>query len=215
MSHELRTPLTSIGGFVETLKINELDEKSKNKAISIIEFETERLKGLINDLLSLSKIESIENVKELSNIDIKDDIYESLNLLIPLANKKNIKIDVNVEDNLNNIRGDSDWFTLIIINIVENSIKYTEEYGNIKIDVFNYNDGIKIVVEDNGIGIPEEDIPRIFERFYRVDKSRSNSIEGSGLGLAIVKHIVILFGGTIELESKLGKGTKVSIFLCS
>lgn len=215
VSHELRTPLTSILGFVETLKTRALDDESKDKVIDIIEFETERLKGLISDLLRLSEIENIKNAKKLSSIHVRDDIYEVLNLLNPLADKKNIKIESNIEENLNTINGDNDWFRLIIINLIENSIKYTEENGNIKVDVFNYNDGIKIIIEDNGIGIPKEDISRIFERFYRVDKSRSNTIEGSGLGLAIVKHIIILFGGSIEIESELDKGTRFTIILRS
>ncbi|NMB27481.1 MAG: HAMP domain-containing protein [Tissierellia bacterium] len=213
VSHELRTPLTSIGGFVETLKIKELDEKNRNKAIDIIEFEVERLKGLINNLLRLSEIENIENVKHLADIDIKDDIYEVIKLLGPLADKKNIKLMLNMGDSLNPINGDRDWFRLILTNLIENSIKYTDEDGNVKIYISNYGQGINLIIEDNGIGIPEEDIPRIFERFYRVDKSRSNIIEGSGLGLSIVKHIVILFGGSIEVESELGKGSRFTVIL--
>lgn len=213
VSHELRTPLTSIGGFVETLKIKELDEKNRNKAIDIIEFEVERLKGLINNLLRLSEIENIENVKHLADIDIKDDIYEVIKLLGPLADKKNIKLMLNMGDSLNPINGDRDWFRLILTNLIENSIKYTDEDGNVKIYISNYGQGISLIIEDNGIGIPEEDIPRIFERFYRVDKSRSNIIEGSGLGLSIVKHIVILFGGSIEVESELGKGSRFTVIL--
>lgn len=213
VSHELRTPLTSIGGFIETLKITELDEKNRDKVIDIIGFETERLKGLINDLLRLSEIEDIKNVKQLVDIDVIENINEIIELLEPLAEIKNIELNLNIEENLNKIHGDKDWFRLILINLIENSIKYNKENGNILIDIYNYNKGIKLIVEDNGIGIPKEDIPRIFERFYRVDKSRSNTIEGSGLGLAIVKHIVILFGGSIEVESQLGKGTRFTVFL--
>lgn len=213
VSHELRTPLTSIGGFVETLKINELDDKSKEKALDIIELETERLKTLINNLLRLSQIENIENVKHLVHINVKDDLYEVINLLQPQSEKKNINITVDIEDKLNTINGDRDWFRLIAINLIENSIKYTKENGYIDVNLHNYNSGIKLVIEDNGIGIPEEDIPRIFERFYKVDKSRSNTIEGSGLGLSIVKNIVKLFGGSIKIESQLGKGSKFTVFL--
>jgi two-component system phosphate regulon sensor histidine kinase PhoR len=213
VSHELRTPLTSIGGFVETLKIEELDDKSKEKALDIIELETERLKTLINNLLRLSQIESIENVKHFVNINVKDDLYEIINLLQHQAEKKNINITVDIEDKLNTINGDRDWFRLIAINLIENSIKYTKENGYIDVNLHNYNSGIKLVIEDNGIGIPEEDIPRIFERFYKVDKSRSNTIEGSGLGLSIVKNIVKLFGGSIKIESQLGKGSKFTVFL--
>ncbi len=213
VSHEIRTPLTSIGGFIETLKIRDLDENSRHKIINIIEFETERLKKLINDLLALSEIENIKNIKQISSINIENDLHKIVELLKPQCEKKNINISVDIEDNLNNINGNIDWFRLIPINLIENSIKYTAEGGNIWIEVSNNNSGIILSVEDSGIGIPEEDISRIFERFYRVDKSRSSNIEGSGIGLAIVKHIVILFGGTIEVESQLGKGTRFNVLL--
>lgn len=213
VSHELRTPLTSIGGFVETLKIKELDNKSRYKALDIIEFETERLKALINNLLKLSEIENIENVKHLAIIDIKNDLFEVKRLLKPQAENKDIDIILDIEEDLNTINGDRNWFRLIAINLIENSIKYTEEGGIINVGLYNYTDGVKLVVEDKGIGIPEEDLSRIFERFYRVDKSRSNSIKGSGLGLSIVKNIVKLFRGTIEVESQLGEGSKFTVFL--
>ncbi|MGN9165838.1 ATP-binding protein [Tissierellaceae bacterium HCP3S3_D8] len=213
VSHELRTPLTSISGFVETLKIRELDVKSRNKVIDIIEFETERLKRLINNLLELSEIESIKTTKSLTDIDITDDVNKIVELLTPLSDKKEIKIRLNIEEGLNTITGNKDWFRLILTNLIENSIKYTEVKGNIRINVSNHNSGVKLVIKDNGIGIPEEDLPRIFERFYRVDKSRSSIVEGSGIGLAIVKHIVILLKGTIEVRSKLGEGTCFIVLL--
>ncbi len=213
VSHELRTPLTSIGGFVETLRIKELDEKSREKALDIIEFETERLKGLINELLILSKIESVIEVKKLEKVPIYDEIYKVLKLLEPQIRDNNINVQLSVENNLNMINGDKDLFRRILINLIENSIKYNKPEGNIKIDISNYKKGIQVIVEDSGIGIPEEDIPWIFERFYRVSKSRANNKEGSGLGLAIVKQIVLYFGGDIELSSELGKGTKFIIKL--
>lgn len=213
VSHELRTPLTSIGGFAETLKIKDLDEKSKEKAIDIIGVEAERLKGLINELLRLSEIENIENVKYISNIYVGNEINESIRILEPLAIEKDIQLSVDIEEDLNPINGNSDWFRLILINLIENSIKYTGENGNVKVHISNYNNGIRIIVADDGIGIPEEAIARIFERFYRVDKSRSSKVEGTGLGLAIVKHIIILFEGSIAVESELGKGSKFTVLL--
>lgn len=213
VSHELRTPLTSIAGFAETLKIKELDEKSKEKAIDIIEVETERLKGLINELLRLAEIENIENVKYISKLYIEDEVYECIRTLKPLAIKKDIQLTVEIEENLNPINGNKDWFRLILINLIENSIKYTDENGNIRIDISNHSNGIEMIVEDDGIGIPEEDISRVFERFYRVDKTRSSEVEGTGIGLAIVKHIIRLFKGSISVESELGKGSKFIIFL--
>lgn len=213
VSHELRTPLTSISGFVETLKLKELDEKNKAKALDIIEIEVDRLKRLINELLNLSKIESIKEVKQLTEINIEDTIYEVLRLLEPQIKHKNISIEIKIDDNLNDINGEKDLFRQIIINLIENSVRYNNPYGKIDIVTKNYEDGIRLVIEDDGIGIPEEDIPWIFERFYRVDKSRSNNIEGTGLGLSIVNHIVSYFDGTIDVESELEKGSKFTITL--
>lgn len=213
VSHELRTPLTSIIGFTETLKTKNLEEKNKQKALNIIEIEAQRLERLINDLLRLSEIENIENVKELTDVDVTKDTYEIIELLQPLANKKDIKLSLFIDEELNTINGDNEWFRLILINLVENSIKYTEENGIVKVSLLNYQEGIRLIVEDNGVGIPKESIPRIFERFYRVDKSRSSIVEGSGLGLSIVKHLVLLFGGSIKVESELGKGSKFTVIL--
>lgn len=215
VSHELRTPLTSIGGFVETLKFKELDETNKVKALDIIEIEVNRLKRLINELLNLSKIESIKEVRQLTKFNIKDSIYEVIKLLEPQIKDKNISIEINIDDNISYINGEKDLFSQIIINLIENSIRYNNPYGEINITITNNNEGIKLIVEDNGIGIPEEDIQWIFERFYRVDKSRSNNIEGTGLGLSIVNHIVSYFNGTIKVESELGKGSRFIVILPS
>lgn len=213
VSHELRTPLTSIGGFVETLKIQELDETNKKRALEIIEFETDRLKILINDLLKLSEIENLENVKSPEIVDINITCDKVISLLKPQMKEKNISFTLSIEDNINKLDAQEDFIRLILINIIENSIKYTKDNGTIDVDIKNLNDGIKIEVKDNGRGIPEEDLPRIFERFYRVDKSRSTEIEGTGLGLAIVKHIVILLKGDIKVESEYNKGSKFTIVI--
>lgn len=213
VSHELRTPLTSIGGFVETLKIQELDETNKKRALEIIEFETDRLKILINDLLKLSEIENLENVKSPEIVDINITCDKVISLLKPQMEEKNISFTLSIEDNINKLDAQEDFIRLILINIIENSIKYTKDNGTIDVDIKNLNDGIKIEVKDNGRGIPEEDLPRIFERFYRVDKSRSTEIEGTGLGLAIVKHIVILLKGDIKVESEYNKGSKFTIVI--
>lgn len=213
VSHELRTPLTSIAGFAETLKIKELDEINKMKALNIIGLETERLKTLINELLYLSKIESIKADRIENEIDLKECILGVIRLLDPQIKHKNIQIHLELIDNLNTIKSDQDLFTQMLINLIENSIKYNKKDGLVSIIVSNYNNGIKLSIEDEGIGIPVEDKEWIFSRFYRVDKSRSNSVEGSGLGLSIVKHIVLNFKGTIEVESELGKGSKFIVVI--
>lgn len=205
VSHELRTPLTSIGGFVETLKTKELDENNKKKALDIIELETEKLKNMINELLRLSKIESMKDTKIASKIDIRKEIFEILDLLEPQIIKNNINISLHMAERLNFINGDKELFRLIIINLIENSIKYNKYKGTIKIEISNYKNGIQLKIKDNGIGILEEDLPWIFERFYRSKETRIMNNNGTGLGLSIVKEIVSYFGGTIEVNSQVGK----------
>ncbi|MBS5985579.1 HAMP domain-containing sensor histidine kinase [Clostridium sp.] len=203
VSHELKTPLTSIKGFTETLKYVE-DEETRKKFLDIIEKEADRLGRLINDILILSKIESDISGEEDEFLPNKviDDV---INMVRVLADNKNITIELD-ERNYDLLFGDKDRFLQLVLNIVENSIKYSNEGSTVKISSFTKGDNYNLIVEDNGIGIPKEDIPRIFERFYRVDKARKSG--GTGLGLAIVKHIVKTFNGNIKVESVLGVGSK-------
>lgn len=206
VSHELKTPLTSIKGFTETLKYVE-DEETRKKFLDIIEKEADRLGRLINDILILSKIESDISGEEDEFLPNKvvDDV---INMVKVLAGNKNITIELD-ERNNDLLFGDKDRFLQLVLNIVENSIKYSNEGSKVKISSFTNGDNYNLIVEDNGIGIPKEDIPRIFERFYRVDKARKSG--GTGLGLAIVKHIVKTFNGNIKVESVLGVGSKFII----
>lgn len=213
VSHELRTPLTSIGGFVETLKIKNLDDENRKKALDIIEIETANLKKMINELLQLSKIESIQNTKEDIFIEIEDEIKQILNMLSPRIKEKNISVNMNIEGNLNPIYGHSELFRLILVNVIENSIKYNKAYGNIYIEAINFKKGVKLLVKDNGIGISEKDLPFIFERFYRSKSGLDRTSRGSGLGLAIVNDIVAHMNGTIKVDSKLEEGTSFEIVL--
>ncbi|MDQ0148085.1 ATP-binding protein [Eubacterium multiforme] len=203
VSHELKTPLTSIKGFAETLRYVD-DEKTKLKFLDIIDKESVRLTRLINDILVLSNLESavVEEMEEFLPDDIIDDV---VNILSDQAMKKNIKLNFNRE-NVNYILGQKDKFFQVAINIIENAIKYSNEGATVNVRSYSSHGYYTFEVEDNGIGIPDEDIPRIFERFYRVDKARKSG--GTGLGLAIVKHIVKSFAGTIEVYSKLNEGTK-------
>ena len=206
VSRELKTPLTSIKGFTETLKYVE-DEETRKKFLDIIEKEADRLGRLINDILILSKIESDISGEEDEFLPNKvvDDV---INMVKVLADNKNITIELD-ERNNDLLFGDKDRFLQLVLNIVENSIKYSNEGSKVKISSFTNGDNYNLIVEDNGIGIPKEDIPRIFERFYRVDKARKSG--GTGLGLAIVKHIVKTFNGNIKVESVLGVGSKFII----
>ncbi len=211
VSHELKTPLTSITGFVETLKINDdIDKNTRNHFLDIIEKEANRLKGLIEDILVLS---SIENGQELSyeNVKLFDVFKEVYEITDYMATSKNIKITYNFEDKEAYIQGCRDNVKQIFLNLIDNAIKYTPEDG--KIEVCQYYDKKNIVMEfkDTGMGISKEDLNRIFERFYRVDKARSRDIGGTGLGLAITKHMVKSLGGNITVNSILGIGSNFII----
>ncbi|MFC3905745.1 ATP-binding protein [Clostridium disporicum] len=206
VSHELKTPLTSIKGFSETLRYVD-DSETKNKFLNIIDKEAERLTNLINDILILSNIENLHKMEN-SNFSPKEVIENIIDIVRKQAEKSLIKIDF-INDFNGEIIGSKDKFHQLALNLIENAIKYSNENGNVKI-IITTNEGYFILkVIDDGIGIPKNDIPRIFERFYRVDKSRST--RGTGLGLAIVKHIVKLFNGDIIVDSKVGVGSTFTV----
>jgi two-component system, OmpR family, phosphate regulon sensor histidine kinase PhoR len=208
VSHELKTPLTSIKGFAETLKFVE-DINTRNKFLDIIDKEVERLTNLINDILILSNIENNHKMKK-DEFNPNKVIEDVINMVTPQMSKKEITIEF-INEGTNELIGDRDKFFQMILNLVENAIKYSSNRSNIKIITYDIKEYVYIEVEDNGVGIPKEDLPRIFERFYRVDKSRAKG--GTGLGLAIVKHIVKMFNGEIFVKSKLNIGTKFTIKL--
>ena len=206
VSNELKTPLTSIKGFSETLRYVD-DSETKNKFLDIIDKESERLTNLINDILILSNIENIHKM-ESEYFNPGDVIENVLDMVKSQAYKKSIIIKYN--DCFNSeILGSKDKFHQLAVNLIENAIKYSNENGVVKIDLTLEEQYFVFKVKDNGIGIPKNDIPRIFERFYRVDKSRST--RGTGLGLAIVKHIVKLFNGEISVKSKVGRGSTFTV----
>ena len=203
VSHELKTPLTSIKGFAETLRYVE-DDETRKKFLDIINKEAERLSRLINDILVLSKIES-ESIGEEEEFYPNNEIDDVIRMVEGFAKSKNINLILE-QTNLNLLYGDKDRFLQLVLNLVENGIKYSDEGSTVLIKSYSEENYYVLEVQDNGIGIPEEDLPRIFERFYRVDKARKSG--GTGLGLAIVKHIVKSFNGDIQVESKLGVGSK-------
>lgn len=207
VSHELKTPLTSIKGFAETLKYVE-DKETKERFLDIINEEAERLTRLINDILTLSHIENTKSseINE-ENIDINKTVEDICYLVKNSADNKNISLKI-VGEKIPNIIGNKDKFKQMLINLIDNAIKYTEKDGSITIGTENMNDRCIIWVQDTGVGISKDHIPRLFERFYRVDKARSRAQGGTGLGLAIVKHIVLSFNGEINVESEIGKGSK-------
>ncbi|NRT77215.1 MULTISPECIES: sensor histidine kinase [Clostridium] len=203
VSHELKTPLTSIKGFAETLKFVK-DDETREKFLDIIDKEAERLSRLINDILVLSNIESNLAV-DMHEFVPGSVIEEVINIMRKTAINKNIKLEFK-DNSSEKIFGDRDKFHQLALNLIENAIKYSKDASG-KVEVLSYDEDryYCLRVKDNGIGIPKEDISRIFERFYRVDKSRKKG--GTGLGLAIVKHIVKIFNGEIYVKSELGVGT--------
>ncbi len=219
VSHELKTPLTSIKGFVETLKMSGMENLQDNlRFLDIIEDEANRLYRLINDILSLSELEQKRAAIKKEKINVGKSITEVVSMLQAQSESKNIQLSVNVREELSALNGETDKLKQMLINLVDNAIKYTPENGKVEVEAYNQKEeqgrsSVVIKVSDNGIGIPKEHIPRLFERFYRVDKARSRRVGGTGLGLAIVKHIVILFNGRIEVNSEIGKGTVFKIIL--
>ncbi|ADQ06970.1 integral membrane sensor signal transduction histidine kinase [Caldicellulosiruptor hydrothermalis 108] len=211
VSHELKTPLTSIKGFVETLKDGAIDDKDVAiKFLNIIEVEVERLVRLINDLLYLSEIENAAMPILEEKVVVKEVVLEIIELLKIKAEKKNIQLDVKVQEGLEmNIY--RDWLKQIFINLIDNAIVYNKENGKVWVTVEKSNSIVVIKVTDTGIGIPKKEIERIFERFYRVDKGRSRKLGGTGLGLSIVKHIVKLYGGKVWVESQEGIGSEFTV----
>ena len=214
VSHELKTPLTSIKGFVETLQSEAIvDQDTRNRFLGIIEIETDRLTYLIQDLLILSEIENKNKIIEEEKIDVLENLHQTINVLSGLAKKKNINIDLKIDKQIPDIIGNSGWFKQMLINLIDNSIKYTKQDGSVEISADYDEKNIYIIVSDTGIGIDKEHLDRLFERFYRVDKARTREVGGTGLGLAIVKHIVLSFGGSIKIESQIDKGTSFFITL--
>ncbi|MDU1686373.1 MAG: ATP-binding protein, partial [Clostridium perfringens] len=208
ISHELKTPLTSIKGFAETLRYVD-DDETRNKFLSIIDEESDRLARLLEDILCLYEIEQKRSTI-LEEFNVDEEIEKVYMLLNDQAKKKGVEIFLDTNSNCV-LTGDKDKFKQMLLNLVSNSVKYTEKGGKVRVESYNRDMNLILVIEDNGIGISAEDLPRIFERFYRVDKARSRESGGTGLGLAIVKHIVRLFDGEINVTSELGVGTKIVI----
>ena len=211
VSHELKTPLTSIKTYSETILEQDLDEESKEKFMNVILTEANRMSRLVSDLLQLSKFDYKKIAWNKISFDIKELTKQICEKHKIQADKKGQVMECYVTSNVPNVYGDRDGIERVITNIIMNSIKYTPENGNIKVYVGAVYDDAYIKIIDNGIGIPKEDLPRVFERFYRVDKARSREMGGTGLGLPIAKEIIEANGGSISIESDIGKGTEVII----
>ncbi len=215
VSHELKTPLTNIKSYTETLLDGALEDRdTADHFLEIINSEADRMNRLVKDLLQLSRLDNnqdITNIKETNAVMLVDTAVTKIQITAAGKNQQLNKLYDNAKDIRVNV--DRDKFEQVILNVLTNAIKYTQEGGRIDVDVFEQAASCKIIVSDNGIGISAEALPRIFERFYRVDRARSRAMGGTGLGLAITKQIVENHGGTIIAESTEGKGTKMIIEL--
>jgi len=214
VSHELKTPLTSIKGYVETLQGEDLDgKKTAKRFLEIIQKQTEHLEHLVNDLLSLSSLESKESKMNLEPVSLQGVIDAVVNFHKLQSDKKRQNISLIFPRDLPPALVDRAKIDEVFSNLLDNAIKFTPEGGSVVIRAKEENGNVRIDIEDTGIGIPVEHLPRIFERFYRVDKSRSRELGGTGLGLSIVKHIVQAHNGKVSVESTPHQGSRFSVFL--
>ena len=207
VSHELRTPLTTIKGYAETLLEGALKEEVAFQFVQVIKRQSDRLAKIVEDLLTLSKIESKEFQLKIESLLLSELIEDVLNFIQEAAGKKKISISLELPVTLM-VKADRNYLEQILTNLIDNAIKYGRDEGRMIISATQINQSeIEVSVRDNGIGIPKEDLPRIFERFYRVDKGRSRELGGTGLGLSIVKHLVQAHGGRVWAESQLGESS--------
>ena len=212
VSHELKTPLTSIKGFTDMLSSGMVkDPEDQKRFITMIGVEVDRLIELINDILRLSELESATIQQGEERCDVLQTAQETAELLAPAAQTADVTVSVSGESGVAAISPSR--LKELLVNLMENAVKYTERGGKVDVTVTPVPGQVTFTVADTGIGIPEEDRERVFERFYRVDKGRCRKSGGTGLGLAIVKHIVQLYDGTISLESQVGKGSTFTVTL--
>ncbi len=209
VSHELKTPLTSIKGFSETLLEGDCDKENEQHFLEIINDNANRMEKLVQDLLVLSKYDSKKNVPRTTDFDLGELSKKCSEKFEIEVKKKKQEMQCFVTADVPPVHADKDGIERVIINIISNSVKYTLDGGKIDIYVgFVHNDAY-VKIKDTGIGIPKEDLDKIFERFYRVDKARSRQLGGTGLGLSIAKEIMEQNGGSINIKSQVGKGTEV------
>ncbi|WP_295149558.1 ATP-binding protein [uncultured Peptoniphilus sp.] len=211
VSHELKTPITTIKSYTETLLDSDLDKDSQRNFLKVIDRENSRMSRIVTDLLYLSNIDYNKDNVSLESIDTYEFIAEAIESQSILIVQKNHKIELNIDMDIKDIYAERNGADQILTNIISNACKYTPENGKIVIDATNKDDLVEIKVEDNGIGIPKEDLPRISERFYRVEKGRSRQMGGTGLGLSIASEMIKSFGGSLKIDSVFGEGTTVTL----
>lgn len=215
VSHELRSPLTALAGVVETLQgPARNDEKARDRFLELMQGETERMSRLVGDLLSLSKLEAKEHVLPVDQVDIKATIKRVIAVLSESAPIYKGRVNFSAPETNISVSGDRDELTEVFQNLIENALKYSPNSAKVTVDILlkeTPKSKVTVVIRDQGDGIAKKHLPRLTERFYRVDKGRSREIGGTGLGLAIVKHILNRHRARLMIESKLGAGTEVYV----
>jgi two-component system, OmpR family, phosphate regulon sensor histidine kinase PhoR len=223
LTHEIRTPLSALCGYAETLVAGVDDRDTQHRFLSIIDRQARRLARLIDDLITLSDLERGLSPLRLEALDVRRVADEAVELMRERAARQGVTLETRYADQVVQVEGDRDRLNQVMINLIDNAIKYTPRDGRVTVEVRparpgdpsgkEPRDGVELAVADSGEGIPAADIPRLTERFYRVDRARSRELGGTGLGLAIVKHIVQLHRGQLRLESRLREGTTVTVWL--
>ncbi len=214
VNHELRTPLTSLGGFIETMQtVGRDDAAARDRFLSITAAETQRMNRMVEDLLSLSRIEMEEHNPPVGEVDLRPIVESVVDLLGPVIAERGTTVEVDLPETLPTVTGDEDQLAQVVRNLLENAIKYGRTPGNVRITAALSKNIVSLAFHDNGEGIPPELHYRLTERFYRVEKARSRSVGGTGLGLAIVKHIVSRHRERLQIESTVGKGSIFTVHL--
>ena len=209
VSHELKTPLTSISGYAELIETGMASEEDVTRFAQGIHKSANRLLTLINDIIKLSEIDGNTTEEDWEQVNLYQSAKVCVDMLQVSAEKHQVSIHLSGEDCY--VQGNKQMLEELLYNLCDNAIRYNNVGGKVEVETWKREDGVILVVEDTGIGIPKESQERVFERFYRVDKSRSKSTGGTGLGLAIVKHIIAKHDATMELQSQVGEGTKITV----
>ena len=215
MSHEIKTPLTAIRGYAESLKEGALEEREvAAKFTERILGQCGRLEVLLADLLPLARMEAAEEHElELARVDLIELLRQAVEIVRPRAEKREIRVDLELPEGLPEVLGDTEALEQLIHNLLDNGVKYNRDGGRLSVTLEANGGELVLTVADTGLGIRSAAIPRVFERFYRVDKGRARDEGGTGLGLALVKHAARLHGGRVELQSQLGVGSTFRVHL--
>lgn len=214
VSHELRTPLSILRGYIETLLDHpKISREELSRILEVMERHSQRLGLLVDDLLTLAQLESTQPNLQLNHVHLKELLSDVVRDWEKKFAEKRLKVIVDLAEDLPVLHADETRLQEILYNLLDNAVKYSREGGTVRLQAQQTGSEITLAVSDTGVGIGKEDLPRIFERFYRVDKARSRELGGTGLGLSIVKHIAQLHGGRVEAESEPGRGTTIRVII--